>query len=173
MSGLLQLDRKRSFRFLALRTSIGAHLARARHCAPSCAADSRSRARERLCWPRRSARPVRARPARRFAPFVPGDAWARVPAGSRSRARVASRDENLETAMARIDGDPHFVRRADVLAATDNDCLNAFAAVAGNAFDVEDGDRHTHRCRRSWRWTGSRSKRSTTNGPGAGAATGL
>ena len=44
--------------------------------------------------------------------------------------------------MEGIGGDPRFARRADVLAARDDGCLDALATVAGDAFDVEDRERH-------------------------------
>jgi hypothetical protein len=52
----------------------------------------------------------------------------------RSLEALRARDEDAETVMERIGGDPRFVRRADVLAASDHGRLDAFAAMVGNAF---------------------------------------
>jgi hypothetical protein len=43
-------------------------------------------------------------------------------------------------------GDPRFVGTAGTLATGDRRLLNSVTTVAGNAFDVEDGDRHTALC---------------------------
>jgi hypothetical protein len=47
------------------------------------------------------------------------------------------------SSIERVGGDPCFVRAARVSATSDDGRLNALSAVAWDAFDVEDRERHT------------------------------
>ena len=55
-------------------------------------------------------------------------------------------DEDAEAALERIRGDPRFVRATRLPAAADHGPLDAITTTTGNAFDVEDRDRHTAYC---------------------------
>ncbi len=71
-------------------------------------------------------------------------------AGSSSIANVAVRSKpcdpvmsNPEPAIKTVSGDPRFMRSLGVFAAGHDGRLDALATVAGDPFEVEDGDRHT------------------------------
>src|ERR1035437_3526147 len=64
---------------------------------------------------------------------------------------MRSRDEHAESSIKRIGGDPRFMRAARVPAASDHRGLDGLAAVTGNAFDVENRERHTEIGRASCR----------------------
>ncbi len=50
---------------------------------------------------------------------------------------------NPEPAIKTVSGDPRFMRSLGVFAAGHDGRLDALATVAGDPFEVEDGDRHT------------------------------
>ena len=52
------------------------------------------------------------------------------------------RDEDAEPALERVSGYPGFMRTRRVPAASDHGRFNTLSAGAGNAFDVEDRERH-------------------------------
>jgi hypothetical protein len=56
---------------------------------------------------------------------------------------VRTRDEQTEPALERVGGDPRFIVPFDVLATRDDGRLDAFSAMSWDAFDIENGDRHT------------------------------
>src|ERR1017187_5464963 len=66
----------------------------------------------------------------------------RSAAGSGLNVRVEE-VAHAETAIERIGGNPRFMRATRVPAASDHGRLDALTASAGNAFDVEDCERHT------------------------------
>ena len=51
-------------------------------------------------------------------------------------------NQHLESALERVGRDPRFVRAGDALPARDDGRLDALAAMAGNAVDVENRERH-------------------------------
>jgi hypothetical protein len=55
---------------------------------------------------------------------------------------MRARDEDAESAIERVGGDPCFMRAPRMLAACDDGCLDALAAAAGYAFSSEDRERH-------------------------------
>ena len=65
---------------------------------------------------------------------------------SRSARIHAASDEDAETAIERVSGYPRFMRTSRVTAAGDHGRLNALSSVTGNAFDVEDRERHRAYC---------------------------
>jgi len=55
-------------------------------------------------------------------------------------------DEDAEATLERVGGNPRFVRAAGIPAARDDGRFNALPTITGNAFDVEDRERHTANC---------------------------
>ena len=51
---------------------------------------------------------------------------------------MRARNEEAESAIERVGGDPRFMGATRVPAARDHGGLDALAAVTGNALDVED-----------------------------------
>jgi hypothetical protein len=58
------------------------------------------------------------------------------------RPNPCARDEDAESAIERVSGDPRFMWASGVSAASDHGSFDALASITGNTFDIEDRERH-------------------------------